>query len=71
MAGLHRAALPGRPKSVSDWISRSDKNALAQKALHLAVSNPQHQDSLIRSGHDLDAADNYGCGPLTYAAAAN
>lgn len=74
MTPLHEAVLLGSPKSVSEWIARSDKderNFLGQTPLHLAVSNPRHLDALIQSGHDLDAADNYGITPLMYAAATN
>ncbi|KAH6671228.1 ankyrin repeat-containing domain protein [Halenospora varia] len=74
MTPLHEAVLFGSLESVSHWISRSDKderNFLGQTPIHLAISNPKHLPALVQSGHDLDAADNYGITPLMYAAATN
>jgi ankyrin repeat protein len=74
MTPLHEAVLLGSLECVNEWILRSDKNErnfLGQTPIHLATSNYRHLLALIKAGHDLDAADNYGITPLMYAAAAN
>ncbi|PMD37920.1 ankyrin [Hyaloscypha variabilis F] len=74
MTPLHEAVLLGSSVSVKNWIRRSDKderNFLGQTPIHFATSNSSHLLALANSGHDLDAADNYGITPIMYAAAAN
>lgn len=50
---------------------KDSRNFLGQTPLHFAVYKPQYLNELIQSGHDIDAADNYGITPLMYAAATN
>jgi ankyrin repeat protein len=43
-------------------------NLLGLSALHLAVFRPQHVDTLLNLGANVDARDKYGITPLMYAA---
>ncbi|KAH7011068.1 hypothetical protein EDB80DRAFT_890962 [Ilyonectria destructans] len=74
MSPLHEAVLSCSTDVVERWITRSQKderNFLGQTPLHLAVLKPHHLASLVRSGHKVDAVDNYGITALMYAAAMN
>ncbi|UPK97428.1 hypothetical protein LCI18_008363 [Fusarium solani-melongenae] len=74
MTPLHEVVLFGQPEDVHHWAERSEKNErnfLGQTPLHLAVSKPQHLQTILDAGHDPDAIDAYGLTPLMYSAASN
>ncbi|RSM08691.1 hypothetical protein CDV31_008033 [Fusarium ambrosium] len=74
MTPLHEAVLFGKPEDVQHWATRSKKNErnfLGQTPLHLAISRPQHLQTILDAGHDRNAFDGYKLTPLMYAAVCN
>ncbi|KAI5456369.1 hypothetical protein BGZ63DRAFT_496357 [Mariannaea sp. PMI_226] len=72
MTPLHEAVLSSDTEVVRTWAARSrkdERNFLGQTPLHIAVLQPHHLETLIQSGHTVDAVDKYGITPLMYAAA--
>ncbi|KAH6724452.1 hypothetical protein BKA61DRAFT_649362 [Leptodontidium sp. MPI-SDFR-AT-0119] len=74
-SSLHEAILTGSVQAVNDCLYThdskvTDRNFLKQSSVHLAVWRPQHLQSLMNAGFDINARDWIGRTPLMYAAVA-
>ncbi|KAG4438373.1 hypothetical protein IFR05_006135 [Cadophora sp. M221] len=74
-SSLHEAILTGSAEAVSECLNTHDskvidQNVLMQSSVHLAIWRPQHLQSLMKAGFDVNARDWGGRTPLMYAAVA-